>query len=345
MAISRRRPTSADVAARAGVSRTTVSFVLNDRAGREHQPADPRARVCSPRPSSATTPTPRPACLAGGKSHTLGFVLRQSAEQVAGDAALAETLRGLATAARAAGFRVMVEPLDPGRRLVRGAPPRPARRRSRRVRPARRRRRPRPTSPATASRSSSRDRCRVSTSPASTSTTSLGARRAVEHLIGLGRRRIAFITNAPLAYTAAQERRDGYRDALEAAGIAYDEELVAEAAFDAGSGHRAMAELLRRGPIDAAFVASDVVAFGAIAAIREAGLRVPAGRLHRRLRRHRAGGVLRPAPDHRAPAGIRPGPGGRDRPARSRSPDGRLPDRTLLPTELIVRSSTAPATG
>jgi hypothetical protein len=50
---------------------------------------------------------------------------------------------------------------------------------------------------------------------------------------------------------------------------------VAEAAFDAGSGHRAMAGLLARRQIDAAFVASDVVAFGAIAAIREAGLRVP----------------------------------------------------------------------
>ncbi|MFL5750822.1 MAG: LacI family DNA-binding transcriptional regulator, partial [Chloroflexota bacterium] len=38
MAISRRRPTSADVAARAGVSRTTVSFVLNDRPGTNISP-------------------------------------------------------------------------------------------------------------------------------------------------------------------------------------------------------------------------------------------------------------------------------------------------------------------
>ena len=51
--------------------------------------------------------------LAAGRSNVLGLVLRQSAEQVAGDATLAETLRGLASAARAAGSRVMVEPLAP----------------------------------------------------------------------------------------------------------------------------------------------------------------------------------------------------------------------------------------
>jgi DNA-binding LacI/PurR family transcriptional regulator len=169
-----------------------------------------------------------------------------------------------------------------------------------------------------------------------------GARRAVEHLIGLGRRRIACITNAPLAYTAAQERLDGYRSALEAAGLDYDEALVAEAAFDAGSGHLAMAELLARGPIDAVFVASDVVAFGAIAAIRAAGLTVPddvsvVGFDDIAL----AAFFDPPLTTVRLPAfdlGLAAGTALLDRVA------GRaLPDRTLLPTELIVRSSTAPA--
>src|SRR6187431_1943529 len=112
MAISRRRPTSADVAARAGVSRTTVSFVLNDRPGTNIS-VTTRERVLVAAAELGYHPHASARGLAGGMSHILGFVLRQSAEQVAGDAALAETLSGLASAARTAGFRVMVEPLDP----------------------------------------------------------------------------------------------------------------------------------------------------------------------------------------------------------------------------------------
>ena len=67
----------------------------------------------------------------------------------------------------------------------------------------------------------------------------------------------------------------GYRQALADAGLEADEALVAEGAFDAASGHRAMAEILARTDVDAAFVASDVVALGAIAALRDVGRRVP----------------------------------------------------------------------
>ena len=46
-----------------------------------------------------------------------------------------------------------------------------------------------------------------------------GARTVVEHLISVGHRQIACITNAALVYTAATERLEGYRAALEGAGI------------------------------------------------------------------------------------------------------------------------------
>ena len=314
MAISRRRPTSADVAARAGVSRTTVSFVLNDRPGANISPPT-RERVLLAAAELGYHPHAPARILAGGKSHTLGFVLRQSAEQVAGDAALAETLRGLAAAARSAGFRVMVEPLDPDGGsyegllraqhvdgLVVSGP---------RVDDAGLARLARDGFPIVLQGSMpGLDVASVDIDNVS------GARRAVEHLIGLGRRRIACITNAPLAYTAAQERRDGYRSALEAAGIAYDDDLVAEAAFDAGSGHRAMAELLAAAP-DRRGVR------------RERRRRVrgdrrdprgrtarPRRRVGRRLRRHRPRGVLRSAAHDRPPARLRPGPRGRHRAAR-----------------------------
>ena len=330
------------MAAKAGVSRTTVSFVLNDRPGANISPST-RERVLLAAAELGYHPHAPARILAGGKSHTLGFVLRQSAEQVAGDAALAETLRGLATAARAAGFRVMVEPLDPvdgsyeallraqhvdG--LVLSGP---------RIDDQGLVELARDGFPIVLQGSlPGLDVASVDIDNVS------GARRAVEHLIGLGRRRIACITNAPLAYTAAQERRDGYRAALEAAGIEYDPQFVAEAAFDAGSGHRAMAELLQRASFDAVFVASDVVAFGAIAAIREAGLLVPSdisvvGFDDIAL----AAFFDPPLTTVRLPAfdlGVAAGTALLDRIA-GRS----LPDRTLLPTELIVRSSTAPAAG
>ena len=91
-----KRPTSADVAALAGVSRTTVSFVLNDRADVKIPDETRRRVVRCRRASSATHPNASARQLAGGRSHVIALVLRQSPEQVASDAVLAETLRGLA---------------------------------------------------------------------------------------------------------------------------------------------------------------------------------------------------------------------------------------------------------
>ena len=106
----RRRPTSADVATEAGVSRTTVSFVLNGRSDVKI-PAETRIRVLEAAERLGYHPHGPARQLAGGRSHTIALVLHQTAEQIAADAVLAETLRGLAGAARSGGFRVMVEPL------------------------------------------------------------------------------------------------------------------------------------------------------------------------------------------------------------------------------------------
>ena len=108
-----KRPTSADVATEAGVSRTTVSFVLNERTDVKIPGATRAARPRRPPIDSGYHPHASARQLAGGRSHIVAFVLRQSPEQVAGDAVLAETLRGLAAAARTGGFRVLVELLTP----------------------------------------------------------------------------------------------------------------------------------------------------------------------------------------------------------------------------------------
>jgi DNA-binding LacI/PurR family transcriptional regulator len=102
-----------------------------------------------------------------------------------------------------------------------------------------------------------------------------GAREAVEHLLGLGRRTIATIAG-PSDMCAAIDRLDGYRDALEAAGIPVRKALVAEGDFFEESGERAMRRLLAGRPdLDAVFAASDTMAAGALRALRAAGRHVP----------------------------------------------------------------------
>ncbi|MFF9600828.1 LacI family DNA-binding transcriptional regulator [Streptomyces sp. NPDC014684] len=102
-----------------------------------------------------------------------------------------------------------------------------------------------------------------------------GARSAVRHLLGRGRRTVATITG-PLDMDAARTRLDGYREALRAAGVTVDEELIEQGDFTEEGGRAAMRELLRRRPgLDAVFAASDVMASGAVLELRAAGRRVP----------------------------------------------------------------------
>jgi LacI family transcriptional regulator len=103
-----------------------------------------------------------------------------------------------------------------------------------------------------------------------------GAEKIVTHLIGHGYRRIAMI-KGPKARTHASDRARGYRKALQDHGLPCHAELVIAGAFDEKSGYTAMQRLLQQDPLpDAVFAASDQMAIGAMAAIRESGLRVPA---------------------------------------------------------------------
>ncbi|MFI1417592.1 LacI family DNA-binding transcriptional regulator [Streptomyces sp. NPDC020731] len=98
-----------------------------------------------------------------------------------------------------------------------------------------------------------------------------GARDAVRHLLGLGRSRIAHITGA-LDQTAAVDRLDGFRDVRADA----DPRLVVEGDFTPAGGERAMRRLLDRCPdLDAVFAANDLTAAGALRVLREHGRRVP----------------------------------------------------------------------
>ena len=103
-----------------------------------------------------------------------------------------------------------------------------------------------------------------------------GARQAVDHLARRGRRRIATIAG-PQDMGVGQDRLDGYRDGLRAAGLDGGDDLVEAGDFTEEGGAGAMGRLLERPgrPVDAVFAASDLMAAGALRALRAAGRRVP----------------------------------------------------------------------
>jgi LacI family transcriptional regulator len=103
-----------------------------------------------------------------------------------------------------------------------------------------------------------------------------GAARAVRHFHALGHRRIATIAGL-LETRPGIDRLRGYRQALQACGLAYRDEYVAYGDFYVESGRRAMAELMTLDePPTAVFAASDMMALGAIRAAGDAGRPVPA---------------------------------------------------------------------
>jgi DNA-binding LacI/PurR family transcriptional regulator len=106
------------------------------------------------------------------------------------------------------------------------------------------------------------------------------ARAATEHLLEIGRRRIAVIGAHPTHrddIRSANLRVRGYRDALDAAGIPYDPALMRDAApWHRENGAAAMRDLLAdRVQFDAVFTFNDTLGLGALRALGEAGVRVP----------------------------------------------------------------------
>ncbi len=102
-----------------------------------------------------------------------------------------------------------------------------------------------------------------------------GARLAVDHLIERGRSRIATVTGRR-GMVAAEDRLTGYRLALEARGLPVASQRIVDGRFSRAESEAAVSQLVERDPlIDALFVASDPMALGAMAALRTAGRRVP----------------------------------------------------------------------
>jgi DNA-binding LacI/PurR family transcriptional regulator len=101
----------------------------------------------------------------------------------------------------------------------------------------------------------------------------LGGRRATLHLVRLGRRNILFLGGSD---PEAMQRRKGYLEALRESGIEADPKLVVPVDFELESAEAAVSGLLRRhAAFDGIVASSDLIALGAIRALRRGGLSVP----------------------------------------------------------------------
>ncbi len=271
-----KRVTAREVAELAGVSRTTVSFILNNVPGMRIS-EETRQRVLVAARQLDYHPNANARRVASGQTHILGFVLRQSPEQAFADCFLPQVLAGLSQSASRLGYKLLFEPIEPDGHAGAYA----SLIRERHV----------DGILLSGPRSDDRELVRIYNEgarivllgqlpgaeiPFVDVDNAGGAALATQHLVDLGHERIAMITNAAPVYTASAARLSGYRQTLEAADMEYDPALVVHGDFTPHSGSAAMEALLAVDPRPTAvFVASDTVALGALQTIHRHGLRVP----------------------------------------------------------------------
>ena len=272
----KKRVTSQDVANLAGVSRTTVSFVLNDVKGFNISP-ETRQKVRDAAESLSYVPDATAQALASRRAKAIGLVMTRSPHHIATDTFLPQIIGGLMEVVKDNKLRLLIEYVEAEHQdrayleLARSKhidgmillTPR--------------------LDDAGLKKLEQVDVPTVLMGEIEGSNlysvdvdNELAARKAVRHLLELGHTRIACITNAPATYTAAPDRVRGYRNALSDAGISPDDSLIRYADFTPESGYAEMNSLLESGKqFTAVFVASDNVAMGVKAALIEAGKKVP----------------------------------------------------------------------
>jgi len=273
-----RRVTSKQVAQHAGVSQTTVSFVLNNVEDANIS-AETKARVLHAARELNYIPDVAAQSLARGRSNNIAFVLAKPHPQVFMDEYFTSLLTGMTSVARANGFRIMVELVESGElaqvytNLLRS----------------------KEAAGVIVNHNgiSERDLAHivaagednlpiVSTVHLHPSVYSAqvdkmnGVRMMVHHLLSLGHRRIACISYAPQGNDHADQRIAVIREMLAEVGCPLDERLVGYGAFDPDTGYNIMQTLLQVRPLPTAvFALNDMMAFGALRAIYECRLRVP----------------------------------------------------------------------
>ncbi|MBM7788598.1 LacI family DNA-binding transcriptional regulator [Tenggerimyces flavus] len=273
-AASRRpgRPTQMDVARLAGVSQATVSQVLNDKA--TMVPVETRQRILAAAEELGYVPDSTARALRVRSSQTVAFIIPDITNPF-----YPAVERGVQDVAERYGYDVIVYNADGDeakeRKAIRSV-------RSRGVdgviasffRMTTTDLRPLLEHGVPVVRLEPRAR-RVSDLPLDNVFTDnvAAARTAVDHLVDKGYRRIGMISGRSGPGPA---RLSGLRQSLAAHGMKAVESLIVEGDFTESGGYSAMRRLLRsRRPPDAVFAANDLMAMGALLALRDAGARVP----------------------------------------------------------------------
>lgn len=267
-------PTLEEVAARAGVSRATASRVLRGDAKvseRAREVVLAAAREISYAPNLAAR------TLVTGRSESVAFLVEETEERMFADPFFLGMLRSAQEAVAEAGlqlvFTVMTRPEDQERFLayaagghvdgvlllsLHGQDQLPQRLEALGV----------PTVLSGRPLSGRRQLWYVDADNVG------GGELATTHLLGSGRAHVATVAG-PLDMCAGQDRLAGYRAAFESSGQRYDESLVSVGDFTAAGGYAAAQRLLDRHPeVDGIFAASDLAAFGVLRALKERGRRI-----------------------------------------------------------------------
>ena len=271
----KRRVTTHDIAREAGVSRTTVSHVLNNHPGIALRP-ETRERVLTTARELGYVPNSAAQMLVTGRSNTVGLILSRP-DLISVDAFVPAMLYGLNETCRLRGYRLLMDsihdPSDADSYLEL----------------AKSKRidgliviNPRANDLALRKVIESNFPLVVFGSSGHPQENSIGTEddqascQATRHLISLGHQKIAHISYAPLVYNPVRSRYQGYRLALKTARIHFDKRLFAEGDFTGESGYQAMQQILASNVAPTAlFAGNDTLAIGAMRAIREAGLSIP----------------------------------------------------------------------
>jgi DNA-binding LacI/PurR family transcriptional regulator len=274
--VKKKRVTSQDVADIAGVSRTTVSLVLNDVAGTHISP-ETRQKVRKAAEQLGYVPDATAQALATRRAKAIGLVMTRSPHHIASDAFLPQILGGLLDVVKQHKLRLLIESVEAEHQdqvyleLARAKHIDGMILLTPRINDAGFKKLEEVDVPAVLM-----GNLEDSKLYSIDVDNRLAARQATQYLLDLGHTHIACISNARPSYSAAPDRVLGYKDALLAAGITPDEDLIQYADFDPQSGFDCMQHLLSTGKsFTAVFVASDNVAMGVKSALREAGLRIP----------------------------------------------------------------------
>jgi LacI family transcriptional regulator len=270
-----KRITSQDVADLAGVSRTTVSFVLNNAKGMNISP-ETRRKVLQAADSLNYVPNASAQALASRRTKAIGLVMTRSPHHIATDAFLPQIIGGLMDVVKERKLRLLFESVEVEHQdrayleLARAKHIDGMILLTPRIDDVGLKKLAQVDIPTVLmGELNGTDLYSVDVD------NRRAAQQAVEYLLSLGHTQIACISNAAHNFTSASDRVLGYKDALRSAGIRIDERLIRYGDFDPASGYRQMRSLLADRSFTAAFVASDNVAIGAKAALREAGLRIP----------------------------------------------------------------------